>query len=76
MAEHLKKFHSIGSRHVRGNFLLQRHDGPGVRDGQSVEVSVVFEDLHMAGKEIAEVPPDNVQLIKIRLSRPKWFALI
>ena len=49
LAEHLKKFNSLGSRHVRGNFLLQRHDGPGVRDGQAIEVCVVLEDLHVAG---------------------------
>ncbi len=74
--EHLKKFHSLDSRHVRGNFLLQRHDGPGVRDGQSIEVCVVLEDLHVAGEKVTEVPPDDVELIKVRLSRPKRFALI
>jgi hypothetical protein len=72
---YLHEFNPIRSGHFRGHPLLEWIGCSRIWNGESKVVGVVLEDLHVAGKKITQVPPDDVQLIQIRFAGPQRFAL-
>ena len=72
---HLHEVNPLRSNELLGQLPVDGVDHAGVGDAEAAEELIGLEDLHVSWYEVAQVLPDQVELVHVRLAGPERLSL-
>jgi hypothetical protein len=72
---YLHEIDSFRAHQLVWQLVLDGFDGSRVWNAEAAEELVGLEYLHVARDEVAQVLPDQVELVHVRLARPQRLTL-